>query len=375
MTDVTPSAVYFHRLAGPGPDQSGPDAGGLDHDGLTEGVRRLVGRLGLRARAGDIWGIKVQLGAPGRPPAVDPRWVRGAVGALPAAARSFPFETLSITQEGLHTPEDMLRNARIQRYDGDGFPDLQVADSPRAGEPVLLPPPSLTGVPGPVPEARLAAGAAEADGLLLLSGIASHPHLGFLGAVPALGLGLSDRQGKLELHRDIRPRVDTPLCAGCGSCLTVCLFDAIEIRAGRAVIDHRRCTGCGACMTVCHMAGIAPEEAATIPHFQQKVALAAAAMAGQPRWRGGGRIGYINFLVDLNAAGGRGNSRRSAGRRHLGVLASTDPVALDQATWDLLAAQQPGGLAAWSGYHQQPGVLLETAELAGLGMTRYRVFE
>ena len=122
--------------------------------------------------------------------------------------------------------------------------------------------------------ATLAGGLARVGGLCLLAPVRPHPHVGFTGAVTGLGPGLADFQGKLMLHRDIRPKVDTPLCAGCGSCLSVCLFDAITIEAGRANISHEKCTGCGECMNVCFMAGISAEDAASIPLFQRKLAAA-----------------------------------------------------------------------------------------------------
>ena len=46
---------------------------------------------------------------------------------------------------------------------------------------------------------------------------------------------------------------------------------------------------------------------------------------------------------------------------------------LDQATWDLVAEYAGGGLAAWSGYVQEPGPLLEKAAELGLDNRDYRL--
>ena len=40
-------------------------------------------------------------------------------------------------------------------------------------------------------------------------------------------------------------------CLGLGDCLSRCVFDAIRIENGVAVIDENKCTGCGVCMNTC----------------------------------------------------------------------------------------------------------------------------
>ena len=49
--------------------------------------------------------------------------------------------------------------------------------------------------------------------------------------------------------------VDPVLCAGCGSCVEVCPYDALhlEIRWNKRIstVNRNRCMGCGACVAVC----------------------------------------------------------------------------------------------------------------------------
>lgn len=40
-------------------------------------------------------------------------------------------------------------------------------------------------------------------------------------------------------------------CLGLGSCVEACLFDAIHIVDGIAVVDEEKCTSCGMCVTAC----------------------------------------------------------------------------------------------------------------------------
>jgi len=356
--------VHLHRISDdPGNELTNPD--------LRAPLAALTGRLSLAAnRQAPSWALKVEVGPRGRRSRVDPQWARAVADALagPGARGAYCFDTLSITTKGLEAVDPLLDTARDKGYgaDVDGPPFL-VADGPDQGQSAAI------HLPGSGLDLGLAAGAAGADGLAILNAVRPHPHLGFQGAVAALGLGLLDRAGKIAVHSDIRPSVDTPLCAGCGSCLDVCIFDAIVITAGRAHIDHRKCTGCGECMSVCFMAGIAPEDQAGVPRFQSRVAEAAwcaheTVGSGAP-----GRAGYFNFLVGLGGQGAGARARKARQPGDIGILASTDPVACDQAAWDLVTERIDGPLHQWCGYRQDPGALLDRAVELGLGNRDYRL--
>ncbi len=45
-------------------------------------------------------------------------------------------------------------------------------------------------------------------------------------------------------------RVDEAVCQGCGTCVETCIFEAIEIRDGKAV-HSTRCRACGRCVRYC----------------------------------------------------------------------------------------------------------------------------
>jgi uncharacterized Fe-S center protein len=338
---------------------------------LGRPLAELTGRLGLdTGRDAGTWALKVEAGPQGRRPRIDPRWAEAVAGRLGGPRGAFCCDTLSITTRTLEDPAVHLDTARAKGFGShaEGLPYL-VADGPDQGasRPLTLPGHGLT--------VGLAAGVAAADGLCILNSLRPHPHLGFQGAVAALGLGTVDRTAKIDLHRDIRPSVDTPLCAGCGSCLDVCLFDAIVISAGRAHIDHEKCTGCGECMTVCFMAGIESEEAAGIARFQEGVAETAALVRGQVGAGAAGRFGCFNFLVGLGERGSGARARRAKRPGTIGVLAGTDPVAVDQAAWDLVGEKIDGPLHEWAGYRREPEALLARAVALGLGRRDYRLVE
>ncbi len=46
-------------------------------------------------------------------------------------------------------------------------------------------------------------------------------------------------------------QADEELCAGCGECVEMCQFGALDIQGGRSRVDWDACMGCGACVDKC----------------------------------------------------------------------------------------------------------------------------
>jgi dihydroorotate dehydrogenase (NAD+) catalytic subunit len=47
------------------------------------------------------------------------------------------------------------------------------------------------------------------------------------------------------------PTLNVEACNGCGLCETSCVYDAIHVVAGKAVLRREECSGCGLCVTRC----------------------------------------------------------------------------------------------------------------------------
>jgi len=49
----------------------------------------------------------------------------------------------------------------------------------------------------------------------------------------------------------VPPHLDTGRCTGCGLCEVSCVYGAIKVVDGKAVLDEELCAGCGLCVTRC----------------------------------------------------------------------------------------------------------------------------
>lgn len=45
--------------------------------------------------------------------------------------------------------------------------------------------------------------------------------------------------------------IDQDKCSGCGTCVAVCPYEALELKDGKSTLKENTCTGCGACAAVC----------------------------------------------------------------------------------------------------------------------------
>ena len=79
-----------------------------------------------------------------------------------------------------------------------------------------------------VKEAKIGTAVMDADIFISLTHFKGHEMTGFGGALKNIGMGCGSRAGKMEQHCDGKPEVDQSLCVGCGRCLAVCPRDAIS---------------------------------------------------------------------------------------------------------------------------------------------------
>jgi len=62
-------------------------------------------------------------------------------------------------------------------------------------------------------------------------------------------------QGRVEIEPTVASVVEVR-CSGCGECVAVCPYSAIEVREGKAHINPALCHGCGTCAAACEAKAI-----------------------------------------------------------------------------------------------------------------------
>lgn len=172
----------------------------------------------------------------------------------------------------------------------------------------------------------------EADGLVCVSHFKCHELTGFGGALKNLGMGCSSRSGKLEQHSNVAPTVAEAMCTGCGVCLKACVHGAIAVIEGKAQISAEDCVGCGRCITLC-------EEKAIQVQWNEAPNLVMKKMAEYAKGAVSGKDGkklFINFITQVSPACDCYGHSDAPIVADIGILAATDPVALDQACADLV---------------------------------------
>jgi uncharacterized Fe-S center protein len=180
-----------------------------------------------------------------------------------------------------------------------------------------------------------------ADVLISVAHFKGHELSGFGGTLKNLGMGCASREGKLNQHSNISPKVKGKHCKGCELCLSWCPQGAISIRPPLpedknihdiAFIDPEKCIGCGECIFSCPTGSIQVQWNETIPIFQKKMVEHAYGAVQKKK----GRVLYLNFLTQISPACDCYGYSDTPIVNDIGILSSEDPVAIDQASVDLV---------------------------------------
>lgn len=174
-----------------------------------------------------------------------------------------------------------------------------------------------------------------ADFLISVAHFKGHEVAGFGGTIKNLGMGCASRKGKLEQHSDMSPKVKTRKCLGCGECVEHCAQNAIHLENEKAVIDPHKCSGCGECIIICSNKAIDVSWNSDSSVFQKKIVeYAFGILKGKM-----GRSVFLNFLIRISPDCDCAPFNDAPIVQDLGILASSDPVAIDQASVDMVNSQ------------------------------------
>ena len=197
-----------------------------------------------------------------------------------------------------------------------------------------------------VKEAKIGHALMDADIVISLTHFKGHEQAGFGGTMKNLGMGGGSRAGKMEQHSSGKPNVQHEKCIGCHACERICAHGAISFEATRerelsggrvvtvpvATIDHNRCVGCGRCIGACNQDAIVPGSGSAVDELNCKIAeYTQAVVQDRPNF-------HISIAVDLSPNCDCHPENDTPIVPDLGMFASFDPVAIDQACIDMALA-------------------------------------
>ncbi|MDO4460052.1 MAG: DUF362 domain-containing protein [Clostridia bacterium] len=300
---------------------------------LQDKLRKLI----LKAGIGDIdfadkfTAIKIHFGEPGNLAYLRPNWAKTVVDVIKEKGGK-PFLT------DCNTLYVGRRKNALEHLDAayeNGYNpfttgcQIIIADGLKGTDETIVP------IDGElVKEAKIGTAIMDADIFISLSHFKGHESTGFGGALKNIGMGCGSRAGKMEQHSAGKPVVDQDICRGCRMCAKNCAHGAISFDENRkASIDHSKCVGCGRCVGSCGFDAVQPGWDAAEKDLCKKIAeYAYAVCKDRPCF-------HICLVLDVSPYCDCHAENDAPIIPDVGMFASFDPVALDQACADACNAQ------------------------------------
>jgi uncharacterized protein len=327
--------------------------------------------LGLYKQAGfdkrfgkdELVGIKQHLGEAGGKGYLEPPIAAAFASALKKAnANPFVTDSTTLYRGQRSNAVDYLNLCQEHGFTTEalGCPVL-IADGLVGNSQVMVPIDGKHYSQVPISET-----AYHADGFVVLSHVTGHVAAGYAATIKNVAMGLVSRAGKMSQHHGSLPKLDKAKCTACGACARWCPADAITVD-DFAVIDEEKCIGCGECLSVCRFGAMGFDWGEVPERLLEKMAehcLGVVQLHGE-------KMVYFNFAVHITKDCDCMGKRDKPVCDDLGIIAGDDPVAVDQATLDLLAKR--GGENLFSELRPEIAhdVQLRHGEKIGLGSRDY----
>lgn len=303
---------------------------------ILQKLEKLLTRAGFRSLdlQDKFTALKIHVGEPGNMAFIRPPYV-AVVSRMVRELGGMPFLTDANTLYSGRRANayDHLRAGYENGFSRDATGvDFIIADGLKGNDFVYMPVVGGTHCS----TAMIGSAIAEADAIISLNHFKGHELTGFGGALKNLGMGCGSRSGKQFMHEVSHPVIHREKCTGCGLCVKNCAHGAITLDAERrAVIDHSKCVGCCQCVAVCQFGAARASEGSASRVCSERIAeYTQAILNGKPSF-------HISFVMNVSPNCDCWACNDAPLVADIGIFASVDPVALDQACVDAVNAAPP----------------------------------
>ena len=354
-----------------------------------ENLPQKLARLMMTAGFGDLdldgkfVAIKMHFGEPGNLAYLRPNWAKAVVDLVKSqGGKPFLTDCNTLYIGGRKNALDHLDSSYV-----NGFSPFStgchviIADGLKGNDEALVP------VEGGeyVKEAKIGRAIMDADVFISLTHFKGHEQAGMGGCLKNIGMGCGSRAGKMEQHNSGKPFVKQKRCIGCRACAKICAHGAPQFGPdGKASIDTDKCVGCARCLAICPKDAICTLDDEAPEILNKKIAeYTKAVVDGRPCF-------HVSLVLDVSPNCDCHAENDVPIVPDVGMFASFDPVALDQACADAVLAQTPlTGSVLFDGecncgdkdilhaIHPDTKwqVCLEHAEKLGLGTRKYELIK
>ena len=301
---------------------------------MSDKIHALLDQAGIASvlSKNNLVAVKVHFGEKGNTAFIRPIFIRDIINSITALG-SKPFLTDTNT---LYRGErsEAVSHVAIALIHGFNFTAMSapviIADGLCGSDEVRVPIKAKY-----FSEVLIGSAIIHADALVCVSHFKGHELSGFGGALKNIGMGCASREGKMKQHTDISPTIEIDECTGCGRCIDTCPVRAIAFAKKKAFINNCSCIGCAKCITVCPYGAVKINWDENTHLFQEKMIEYALGVIQHKKKK----MLFINFLTDISPQCDCYGHADQSIVPDIGILASTDPVAIDQASADLVNSQ------------------------------------
>ncbi|MDY0014873.1 MAG: DUF362 domain-containing protein [Bacteroidales bacterium] len=215
-------------------------------------------------------------------------------------------------------------------------------------------------------KARIGKNIDKYETIIYFSHFKGHGSAGFGGCIKNASMGMATPEGKKAMHFNDYPATDTAKCIKCAACVSQCPANAISLNP--VMIDRNKCIACGKCVSVCPAKAIVNAD-----NLERKQLFLERLVEYAKTTTAYKNSLYINIIINVSPDCDCSRNPKKPFISDIGILASTDIVAIEAAAHDLVDQAHSCDDAflkenSVSGKHQ-----INYAESMRMGTKKYRL--